>query len=373
MTNTAETHNPAGSLFEPVKLGELELPNRIVMASLSRARTNNAGLVPNELQVEYYRQRASAGLIMTEGTWPSAEAIGAAYVPGLFTNEQVEGWKRVTDAVHNAGGQIMVQLGHTGAASHPALLGWQQPMAPSPVNVNIEVFTGNGMQPTPVPKEMSLDDIERTIADYAKATRLAQVAGFDGVELHGTSCFLIPEFLHDRFNVREDAYGGSIENRARFPLEVLKAMISEWRSGRIGLKLSPALSVGDLRPTPQTLPTYEFLVKEVSKLNIAFLQFQNAADDLKGTPAEALANGTAQYFRRFFDGAVVANGGMDLSSGAYLIETGGADAVSIGADYLANPDLVERMRDGVDLAPVPQREVWYGGGGEGYIDFPFAT
>ena len=359
------------SLFTPVTLGEVELPNKIVMASMSRARTDNPGLIPNELQVEYYRQRASAGLILTEGTWPSAEAVGAALVPGLFTKEQVEGWKRITDAVHDAGGRIFVQLGHTGAGSHPKLLNGNLPLAPSPVSLNLDVFVGELVK-SPVPKEMNIGDINRTIDDYAKATQLAQEAGFDGVELHGTVGYLIPQFLNENFNLRQDQYGGSIENRCRFPLEVLKAMISEWRPGRVGFKTSPAISMGDLHPTEQTIPTYEHLLKEISALNIAYVQMQNSAEDLTGTAVEQLSNGTAEYFRSKFNGPIIANGGLTKSKAEGLINSGIADAVAFGADYLANPDLVERLREGKELAPVPDRDYWYGGGKEGYIDFSAA-
>ncbi len=360
------------SLFDPVTLGEIELSNRIVMASMSRARTNNLGLVPNELQVEYYRQRASAGLIMTEGTWPSREAIGAAFVPGLFSAAQVEGWKRITDTVHEAGGRIMVQLGHTGAGSHPDLLDGNLPLAPSAVGLNLDVFTGD-MAKSPVPRAMTLEEIQRTVEDYAKATRLAQEAGFDGVELHGTVGYLLPQFLNERFNRREDAYGGSIENRVRFPLEVLNAMIAEWRPGRVGFKVSPAISMGDLAPTDQTLPTYERLVQEVSKLGIAYMQLQNAEGALRGSPVEVLANRTPDHFRSHYSGAIIANGGYDKAGAERVIADGIAEAVAFGTPFLANPDLVERLKHDIALAPVPPREVWYGGGAEGYLTYEAAS
>lgn len=360
-------------LFQPIKLGEIDLPNRIVMASMSRARTENAALIPTALQAEYYRQRASAGLILTEGTWPSREAIGAINVPGLFTEAQAEGWKRVTDAVHEAGGRIMVQLGHTGAASHPDLLGGSLPLGPSAVSVNQLVFTPGGFRASPVPAAMTLDDISRTVGDYAHATRLAQRAGFDGVELHGTVSYLIPQFLNDSFNLRDDDYGGSVENRSRFPLEILQAMASEWRAGRVGLKLSPAVSMGDFRPTAQTLPTYEHLVSQVSKLKIAYVQFQHSDTDLAGTPVEALKDGTAGYFRKFHDGLIIANGGLSKDTAETLLRMGAAHLVAFGAPYLSNPDLVERFGGGVPLAPMPSRETWYGGGERGYADYPRAT
>lgn len=359
------------SIFDPVTLGEIELPNRIVMASMSRARANNDGFVPAPIQAEYYSQRASAGLIISEGIWPSREAVGAAWVPGLFSDAQIEGWRHVTEAVHAAGGRIVAQLGHTGGASHPALLDGNLPLAPSAVSLNLPVFTGT-LENSPVPQAMTADDIARTIDDYRQATWRAREAGFDGVELHGTVGYLIPQFLNDGFNQREDRYGGSIENRVRFPLEVLEAMITAWTPGRIGLKLSPAISMGDLQPTATTLPTYEHLVAQVNAMKIAYLQLQDSPEDLTDTPVAALKDGTAQHFRGFFDGPIIANGGFSLTSAQALLASGDANAVAFGAPYLANPDLVERLRDGLPLAPVPPRETWYGGGAKGYTDHPRA-
>ncbi|MFM9269693.1 alkene reductase [Halomonas elongata] len=365
-----DTHDNV--LFKPIKLGDVELRNRVIMASMSRARTRNLGLIPIPMQAEYYKQRASAGLILSEGTWPSREAIGAADVPGLFTDQQVEGWKPVTEAVHEAGGRIFVQLGHCGAASHPDLLGGEQPLAPSAVSLNHQVFTGS-FQQTSTPRAMTAEDIARTVEDYARATRLAQQAEFDGVELHGTVGFLIPQFLSDTFNLRDDDYGGSVENRIRFPLEVLEAMISEWRPGRVGLKLSPAIGMGDLQPTAATLPTYERLVSRVAELKIAYLQLQDAPEDLTGTPVEALNEGVARHFRQFFDGPIIANGGLDKAKAEAVTASGAADAAAFGRRYLSNPDLVERLQRDVPLAPEPSRETWYGGGADGYVDFARAT
>lgn len=355
-------------LFQPIKIGAIELPNRIAMASMSRARTDNPELVPVALQAEYYRQRASAGLILSEGTWPSEEAIGAMHIPGLFNERQAEGWKRVTDAVHGAGGRIFVQLGHCGAASHPDLHGGRLPLAPSAVGLEQPVFTPSGFKTSPIPQAMTLGDIDRTIGDYAHATRLARQAGFDGVELHGIVGYLIPEFLNENFNLRQDRYGGSIENRARFALEVLEAMIGAWSADRVGLKLSPGVGLGKLQPTPQTLPTYRYLVSQVAKLKLAYLQLYHPAGGLKGTPVEALEGGTAAYFRPLYDGVIMANGGLTQASARAMLEAGDADLVSFGAPYIANPDLVERFRDGIPLAE-PDQETYYQGGARGYTDY----
>jgi N-ethylmaleimide reductase len=279
----------------------------------------------------------------------------------------------VTGAVHDAGGRIVVQLGHTGAASHPALLGGAQPLAPSAVGLNTQVFADGEFKPTPVPKAMSLDDIRRTIDDYARATRLARQAGFDGVELHGIVGYLVPEFLSDRFNLREDEYGGSVENRARFPLEVLAAMVAEWRPGRVGMKLSPAVGLADLQPTAATIPTYDHLVARIGGMGLAYIQFYESGEDLADTPVAPLAAGTARYFRKRYAGSIIANGGFDRAKADAALASGDADAIAFGASYLANPDLVERLRDGIPLAPGPPKESWYGGGEEGYIDYPRRT
>ena len=219
---------------------------------------------------------------------------------------------------------------------------------------------------------MTLGDIARTIGDCARATRLAREAGFDGVELHGIATLLLPEFLHDRFNIREDRYGGSIESRARFALDVLEAMISEWRPGRIGFKLSPAFSAGKFQPTEQTLPTYEYLVSQVSKLNIVYLQLYHPPGDLTGTPIEALQGRTVQYFRKFYDGLIIANGGLTEESAQTVISSGAADLVSFGASYVANPDLVERLARGIALSS-GDPDTYYQGGSRGYTDYPRAS
>lgn len=367
-------------LFKPIRLGEIQLPNRIIMASMTRARTENPGLVPIPLQAEYYSQRASAGLILSEGTWPSKEAIGAINVPGLFSREQAEGWKRVTEAVHKAGGRIAVQLGHIGAASHPDLLEGAQPVGPSAISMNCDAFTPKGPQPVPVPRAMTIGDIHRTVEDYAQATRLAREAGFDGVELHGISGYLIPEFLSERTNQRSDEYGGSVENRVRFPLEVLEAMVSQWNAGRIGMKLSPGISMGTIVPTDETLPTYEHLVSRISDMKLAWIQFLNPVTELLGPPADltdtpvaALQHGSPPHFRRFFAGPIIANGSLTKEAAEAVIEAGDADAAAFGALYLSNPDLVERFAQGIPLAPIPSKDTWYAGGESGYADYPRAS
>jgi N-ethylmaleimide reductase len=257
--------NTRSDLFSSYTLSSgLELKNRVVMAPMTRGRARNAGLVPTDLHVEYYRQRATAGLIITEATWVNREGIGFINVPGIFSPEQVDGWKAVTEAIHAEGGRIYLQIAHSGAVSHPDFFDGQPPLAPSAVNPGLKAFTNEGFKDTVTPREMTIAQIEKTISDYAKAAKNAKAAGFDGLELHSATTYLLPQFLNSRLNVRTDAYGGSPENRARIVIEILEAMIAEWGPGRIGVKLSPTLAMGGFGPTDQTVATYEHLAKRLS-------------------------------------------------------------------------------------------------------------
>jgi len=359
-------------LFDPIRLGDIELPNRIIMASMTRARTDNPAMVPNALQAQYYAQRASAGLILTEGTWPNRESVGFVNVPALYTQEQAHGWRQVADAVHKAGGRIVVQLGHTGSSSHPDLLEGALPLAPSAVNPGLKAFTPSGFKDTVTPRAMDLGDIARTIEDYAKATRLAQLAGFDGVELHGINTFLIPTFLYENLNLRTDDYGGSAENRARIVLEIVDAMISAWTPGRVGIKLSPGLTgVGNFVAGTETLATFEYLVGQLSARRLAYLQLMNPVNDLTGTPLEVLGQDVAKHFRALYSGSLVANGGYTFETGNALIRDGFADAIAFATPFISNPDLVERFQGNIALNP-SNRDTYYGGGAEGYVDYPIA-
>lgn len=364
--------NPHHPLLTPLRLGEIDLPNRIIMASMTRARTNNPDFVPTLRQAQYYAQRASAGLILTEGTWPNRESIGFIDVPGLYTQQQADGWRRVTDAVHQGGGRIVVQLGHTGSSSHPDLLNGALPVAPSAINPGLKAFTPSGFKDTVVPRAMDLSDIARTVEDYAKATRLAQAAGFDGVELHGINTFLIPTFLYENLNRRTDQYGGSIENRARIVLEIVDAMVSSWKAGRVGIKLSPGLTgTGKFIASAETRATFEYLIGELSKRDLAYLQLMNPINDLTGTPLEALGQDVARHFRPLYSGRLIANGGYSFETGNALLQEGIADAIAFGAPFISNPDLVERFRDQLALSP-GDRDTYYGGGEAGYLDYPRA-
>jgi N-ethylmaleimide reductase len=358
-----------GSLLAPYRFAEMLLQNRVVMASMTRGRAKNAALVPTELHVDYYRQRASAGLIMTEATWISREAIGSINVPGLFTEEQTIAWRAVTDAVHDAGGRIFAQLAHSGAVSHPDFFDGRLPMAPSAVNPGQRSFTSSGFKETVAPRAMTLDEIKRTVADYAAAARNARLAGFDGVELHAATTYLMPEFLNSSLNQRQDQYGGSPENRARIVLEALEAMIAEWGSGKVGIKIGPTATMGGFNPTWETVPTYDYLVARLNDLPLSHLQLTRAPKvDLGASPVTAIAD-TIGYYRARYDGVLIANGGFDGATAAAEISQRRADLVSIGAPFIGNPDLVRRFAENLPLSP-SNRDTYYQGGREGYSDYP---
>jgi N-ethylmaleimide reductase len=356
------------SLLSSYSLGPLALPNRIVMASMTRGRARNAGLTPMQLHVEYYRQRASAGLIMTEGIWVSPRAIGFINVPGLFTTEQVSRWRSVTDAVHAEDGRIYAQLAHSGAVSHPDFFNGELPLAPSAINPQLRSFTPEGFKETVTPRAMTVEEIRQTISEYALAAHYAVEAGFDGIELHAATTYLLPEFLSSALNVRTDQYGGSAENRARIVLEILDALIAVWGANRVGIKIAPTIRMGGFAPTPETIPTFDYLVSRLSQLGLSHLQVVRAVDSLSGTPVESLQD-TVAYYRARYDGTLMANFGFDLDSGNALIESGGADLVSFGTPFIGNPDFVHRLRHRLPIA-VSNRETYYQGGAEGYVDYP---
>jgi len=362
--------HPSLSLFSPYRIGALELPNRVVMASMTRGRARNADLAPTELQAQYYRQRASAGLIFSEGTWVSARGIGAVHVPGLFSPRQVAGWRLVTQAVHAAGGRIFAQLGHAGAVSHPDFFGGEAPWAPSAINPNLQAFTAAGLRPTVTPRAMTTEDIHATIEDYAAAACHAIDAGFDGVELHASMTYLMAEFLNSSFNLRKDSYGGSAENRVRLIVEVMDTLIDAWGPWRVGIKIHPTVQMGDFAPNEQTRETYDVLIEQLNGRALSHLQVVRARADLTNTPAHIMQD-TIAYFRQRYRGTLIANGGFDQASANALLEQGGADLVSFATPFIGNPDLVHRFRHGLALAS-SDAKTYYQGDTTGYIDYPYA-
>lgn len=355
-------------LLEPYSIRNMPLSNRIVMAPMTRGRAENKDLVPESISAEYYKQRASAGLIITEGTWVSPEAISFINVPGIFNDAQKNGWKKVTEAVHEAGGKIFLQLGHSGAVSHPDLLNNALPKGPSAINPQERVFTPDGFKMTETPLEMSLEDIEKTILDYAIAAIRAKSAGFDGVEVHGAHVFLIPSFLNSSSNKRTDQYGGSVENRSRFALDVLRKIIDIWGPGKVGFKISPATKSGIFDFNDTTEETYKYLVSEINKLPLAYLHILGPQQDVSGTPA-AIYKDVAAYFRPLYKGTLIVGGGYTKESGEQALKDGNADLIAYGVPFIANPDLPKKFEKNIPLR-FPDQATFYSGGAKGYIDYP---
>lgn len=366
--------NTAQPLLEEYQLGDLILKNRVVMASMTRGRTTNAGLVPTPLMAEYYAQRASAGLILSEGTWVNPQSIGFINVPGIYTPEQVEGWKLVTKAVHEKGGLIFSQLGHIGTASHPDHLGGELPAGPSAINPQTKSFTPEGFKDTLTPREMTVREIKQTIQDYKHAASNAKEAGFDGVEVHAHSGMLIQQFLSPATNQRRDEYGGSIENRARIVFEILEAIMEVWKSTRAGIKFNPAAisNVGIMTPDEEMIPMFQYILEKLSDYNLAYLQVEGPAQDLTGTPAAALQDNYFSHFRKHYRGRLMANLGFTQESANAILQEGTADLVSFGAPFIANPDLVERFKYNLPLSQ-SNRDTFYTGGENGYTDYPRAV
>jgi N-ethylmaleimide reductase len=344
------------TLFSPTRIGDIELRNRIVMAPMTRNRS--PGAVPNDLNALYYAQRASAGLIITEGTTPDAGGRGYIDIPGLYDTAQVAGWRRVTDAVHAEGGRIVVQIMHTGRISHPDFLDGGMPVAPSAVAAAGSIFTKTGPKDMPVPRALEAHEIPAVIATYGRAASLAMEAGFDGVEIHGANGYLPSQFLSTNANLRTDDWGGSVANRARFLLGAVEAAAAAIGAGRVGLRVSPGSTFNDIADTdPQATLTH--VATALRGRGLAYLHLVGGA---YGYDAAGIA-------RRIFDGPLMLNGGYDRARAEADIAGGRADVVSFGSTFLANPDLPERLRVGAALN-APDPATFYGGDAKGYTDYP---
>ncbi|WP_156466724.1 MULTISPECIES: alkene reductase [unclassified Methylibium] len=352
-------------LFDPIRLGDIELRNRIAMAPLTRNRAV-AGRVPSPLAVEYYRQRADAGLIVTEATQISPLGQGYLDTPGIYSREQVEGWKAVTRAVHERGGKIVVQLWHVGRISHVSLLPeGEVPVAPSAIPAKSKTFTRNGFEDVSAPRALALDELPGIVEEYRVAARNAIEAGFDGVEVHGANGYLLEQFLRDSTNHRTDAYGGSIENRARLLLEVMRAVTAEIGAGRTGLRLSPVTPANDaaLDSDPQAL--FNHVAEQLAPLKLAFLHVIEGAT---GGPRDVAPFDYAALRARVKAPWIV-NNGYDRDMAIEAVASGQADVVAFGRPFISNPDLVQRLRVGAPFAPL-DRDTLYGGGAKGYTDYP---
>ncbi len=352
-------------LFSPAKLGPLMLQNHLVMSPLTRNRA--IGNVPNDLMVEYYSQRASAGLIITEGTSPSPNGLGYPRIPGAFSDAQVAGWKKVTDAVHAKGAKIFLQLMHTGRIGHPNNLpAGAQVVGPSAVAAAGEIYTdAEGPKPHATPKAMTEADIKTAIGEYVQAAKNAVAAGFDGVELHGANGYLLEQFIRPNSNTRTDAYGGPIENRARFVLEVAKAVIAAIGKDKVGIRLSPYGAFNDMPPYPQMDADYTYLAQQLNALGLVYIHLV----DHSSMGAPVVPQSIKEMFRKEFKGTLILSGGYDAARAEADLKAGNADLITVGRPILANPDVIERWKTGAPLN-APDPTTFYTPGPKGYTDYP---
>lgn len=358
-------------LLMPYKLGNLNLKNRMVMAPMTRSRSNNAGNVATSLTAAYYAQRATAGLQISEGTFISPKAIGFINVPGIYTEAQVEGWKLVTEAVQQQDGKIFAQLWHVGRMSHPDLLNGELPHAPSAINPHGQAYTQNGFVDTVTPQEMTIEDIQQTILDFKNAAANAVKAGFDGVELHAANGYLLHQFFVGASNQRNDEYGGSIENRARILFETLDAVKEVIDLNRVGIRFNPSshnlfgMTIDEL-----TIPTYEYIINRLNDYGLAYIHLTEPFNDVTDVPFAV--SKVAKHFRPLYNGTLIINKGFTKETGTKIIEEGHADLVAFGVPFIANPDLVKRFEIGAPLN-TPDTNTFYTTGTNGYIDYPALT
>jgi N-ethylmaleimide reductase len=354
----------SSKLLEPFKLGSLTLPNRAVMAPLTRNRALE-GLVPNPLAVEYYGQRASAGLLITEATQISQQGQGYQDTPGIYSKAQIAGWRKVTDRVHARGGRIFLQLWHVGRISHTSLqLNGGAPVAPSAIRANGKTFVNGTFADVSEPRALELSEIPGIIDNFRQGAANAIAAGFDGVEVHGANGYLLDQFAKDGANKRTDAYGGSIENRAKLMLEVTKAVVAEVGSERAGIRISPVTPANDISDSnPQ--PLFDYIVDHLNALKLVYIHVVEGAT---GGPRD-IAPFDYQSLRNRFKGAYIANNGYDFELANKVLSANEADLIAFGKLFIANPDLVERFKRSAPLN-APDKATFYGGGAKGYTDYP---
>jgi N-ethylmaleimide reductase len=358
------------NLLSPVRLGALHLRNRVVMAPLTRCRTDNPGFVPTDMMARYYAQRAEAGLIISEGTIVSPQGRGYPYTPGIWSDEQVTGWQKVTSAVHARDGLIVCQLWHCGRLSLPEFHDGQPPVAPSAVNPEWKMFSPTGQPDTVTPHALTRDEIRGIVADFQKAAANAMAAGFDGVEIHSSNGYLFHQFFSAQSNRRDDEYGGSFENRARFFFEVLDALRDVMPLDRVGFRLNPMLNrFHGLQVDAETVPMWEYIVQRANEYGLAYLHLTEplSPKQIENTPG-ALAD-VGAHFRPFARMPIITNGGLDQQRGEARLAANLCDAVAYGKAWIANPDLVERFRHN---GPFNEADAatFYQGGEQGYLDYP---
>ena len=355
----------ATKLFDPFKLGPMTLPNRIVMAPLTRNRALPPGMVPNPLAVDYYGQRASAGLLITEASQISQQGQGYQDTPGIFSSEQVAAWRKITGRVHDRGGRIFVQIWHVGRISHTALQPDRgKPVAPSAIRANTKTFVNGNFTDVSEPRALELSEIPAIIDDFRRATAAAIEAGFDGVEIHGANGYLLDQFAKDGTNKRTDAYGGGIENRARLMLEVSRAVVAEIGAARTGIRISPVTPSNDVSDSnPQ--PLFDYIVEQLNALKLVYLHVVEGAT---GGPRD-IAPFDYASLRKRFGGAYIANNGYDFTLATDALAAGRADLIAFGKLFISNPDLVARLKRGAPLNEW-DKATFYGGGARGYTDYP---
>ena len=358
-------------LFSPYSAGLFDLPHRVVMAPMTRNRAGK-GNSPHALNATYYQQRSDAALIVSEATQISPEGMGYPGTPGIHSEPQIDGWRAVTDAVHEAGGRIILQLWHVGRISHPDLQpNGRVPVAPSAIKPDGEAMTTSGMKPFVTPRALETEELPELVQQYRVAAKNADIAGFDGVEVHGANGYLLDQFTRDSTNRRDDRYGGSIENRCRLPLEVTDAVISVWGADRVGYRISPFQPYNDISDS-EPHKTFSYLAEQLAKRNLGYLHMVELGGNTEG---ETFLEGRHKLFtliRDIWPNTLITNGGYDRAKADMVIGAELADLVSFATDFLANPDLPERLKRGLAYNQ-PDRPTFYGGGAEGYTDYPFLS
>ncbi|APU67407.1 alkene reductase [Christiangramia flava] len=355
-------------LLQTYQLGNLKLKNRVVMAPMTRSRADNDQNAPTDLHATYYRQRAGAGLIITEGSQVSERAVGYINTPGIHTEEQVEGWKKVTEAVHEEGGKIFIQLWHCGRISHPKFHNGDKPLAPSAVNPEEKVYTPDGFEQTVEPQEMSRQEIQETVQEFKHAAVMAKNANFDGVEIHSSNGYLFHQFFNSKSNLRKDDYGGDIANRARFFFEVLEAIAEVWPENQIGCRFNPSLNgVFGITATEDSIPTFDHIIEKLNAYDLAYVHLSEPFTDV--SDIAYLESEIAKHYRGIYKGTLMINAGFDQESGNKVIEEGDADLVSFGKLFISNPDLPERFKNNWPLADW-DADTFYTPGEKGYTDYP---
>jgi N-ethylmaleimide reductase len=355
------------ALLTPVKLGPYELRNRVVMAPMTRDRADNPELAPTAMHAEYYAQRASAGLIISEGSQISPQGTGYIYTPGIYSDAQVKGWEQVTDAVHARGGRIFLQLWHVGYVSHPDFHNGALPVSASALDPMTKTYTPKGlMKETVASRALGTAEVKQVVQDFARGAKNAMAAGFDGVEIHGANGYLIEQFLRDGTNLRADEYGGGIPDRSRFLFEVVEAVSKVAGAERTGLRLSPA-NTWNVPADKDTRALYDYVVGKLSGYELAYLHLREPPGDVSAIP-NMVANVT-EHYRGIYKGTLITNTAYDQSKGNAVIGKGLADLVAFGVPFIANPDLVERFRTGAPLA-TPDQATFYTPGAKGYTDYP---